>query len=99
MGRYVAAALGQVIEVPKAGSSYEKRKTTYLKHTIDKALQEATKAAVARVLAEEAPALEEAVRKELRRNIAAVAEQLVGSVKKSAESSYGITVELKMPRN
>lgn len=94
IGRYVTAALTQPIEV---GSSYNKRKTTFIKHTLDAAMQDIAKAAVARVLTEEVGEIEAAVRKELRANISAIAQQLVGSVTKAAESPYGITVELKYP--
>jgi hypothetical protein len=94
IGRYVTAALTQEIQV---GGSYEKRKTTFLKNTLDIAFQNIAKNVVARVLSEEAEAIEIAVRKELRANIATLASTLVGSVSKVAEAPYGISVELKYP--
>lgn len=68
MAQYVGAALHQEIDV-KDGSSYGKRRTTYLRETIDQAIREATKAAVARVLVEEASTIEAEVAKEIRRRM------------------------------
>lgn len=96
IGRMVTAALQQPITV-RDSATYRDRKTTFLAHTIEQTLQEATKAAVQRVIKDEAPTLEMAVRGELRRNINTVAKQLVGSVLNATEKGYGITVEMKFP--
>lgn len=94
IGKYVSAALMQEIEV---GVSYNKRKTTFLKNTLDEAIRAATKEAVMRVLAEETDAIEVAVRRELKASVTAIAAQLVGSVSKAVETPYGISIDLKYP--
>jgi hypothetical protein len=96
IGQYVAAALNQEIRLER---NYRTTTTTYLKHTIDEAMREATKAAVQKLIAEEREAIEEAVRKELRRGIKAVAEKLVGSVVEAASSSYRLSVNLEYPKS
>jgi hypothetical protein len=96
MGQYVAAALTQKIQVEDRGS-YRKRETTYLRETIDAAIKEATKAAVRKVVAEEAPAIEAVVATEMRKNVKAWASTLVSKIAEKAESPYGLTVELRYP--
>lgn len=94
MTQYVAAALHQKIMV-KDRNSYRDRETTYMRETIDQAIREATKAAVAKVMAAEAEAIEQQVATELRKNIKGIASQLVGKLADAAESAYGVSVELK----
>lgn len=94
IGRYVTAALYQPIEV---GSGYSKRKTTFLKETLDGAIRDATKAAVASILATERPLIEDEVRKALRRGVAKMAEGIASSLADNAANGYGVTVELKLP--
>jgi hypothetical protein len=96
IGKYVAAALGQTVEIPSR-NGYGKDKVTFLKAVLDKATQAATKAAVERVIGEETEAIEKAVRKELRANINTLAVQLVGSVNEAVEKAYGVKVELIYP--
>jgi hypothetical protein len=95
IGRYVTAALMQEIEV--GGTSYTRRKTTFLRYTIDEAMRGATQAAVKRVIAEEMPAIERAVRAQLLSSVDTIAAQLAGSVVDAADRSYGIHVELNYP--
>ena len=94
MGQYVAAALTQEITVER---NYRSRKTTFLKETIDGAVKEATAAAVRKVVAAEAPAIEALVEKEMRKNVKAWASTLVSKIAEKAESPYGLTVELRYP--
>lgn len=94
IGQYVVAALQQPIEI---GPNYQKRKTTFLKHTIDEALRAATKAAVQRFVLEQQTAIEAAVAKELRAQTGKVAGQLVGSLAEKSATAYGLTVEVKFP--
>jgi hypothetical protein len=95
MGQYVAAALLQPIDVQD--KNYNRRKSTYLQETIYSAIQEATKAAVRKVIAEEAPAIEKQVAAELRANVKQIAGTLVGNVVEAAGTSYGVSVELRVP--
>jgi hypothetical protein len=94
-GRMVAATLAQKIEVPDGG--YSRRKTTFLAHTLETVIQQAVQDATKRLVTEEAAAIEEAVRKELRRSSGDLAKQLVGSMSDAAEKVYGIKVELQYP--
>jgi hypothetical protein len=96
IGKYVAAALNQPIEVGR--DSYNRRRTTYLRETIDTAVREATKAAVTQVIAEEREAIERAVRAELRDRVDGLAVQLVNSAVESVEKPYGLSVQLEYPR-
>lgn len=96
MAKYVSAALHQVIEVKERGG-YNTRKTTYLRETIDSAIQEATKAAIAKVVAAEAEAIEAAVTAELRKNVKAIGKSLANKLVEKTESPYGVTVELRYP--
>jgi hypothetical protein len=97
MAEYVRAALHEPIAV-RDSSSYRDRQTTFLAETLRKAYQEAAKAAVAKVLQDEAPAIEAEVAKELRRNVKAIASTLVGGVSEQAKSSYGITLKITYGR-
>jgi hypothetical protein len=96
MTQYVSAALHQKIQVEDRGS-YRKRETTWLRETIDKAIREATKVAVAKVMQEEAEAIEKHVAAELRKNVKGIASTLVGKIADVADSPYGVTVELRYP--
>lgn len=96
IGKYVAAALNEPIEV-KDRSGYRTRKTSYLREVIDGAIREATKAAVSTVIAEEREAIERAVRAELRERTDALAVQLVGSAVAAVEKPYGVSIKLEYP--
>lgn len=94
IGQYVIAALQQPIEV---GSSYQKVKTTFLKHTIDECLRAATKAAVQKYVLGETAVIEAAVAKALRQQSTKLASQFTEQLVKSASTTYGINVELRFP--
>jgi capsular polysaccharide biosynthesis protein len=94
LGKYVAAALNQVIEV---GNSYNKVRTTYLRHTIDEALRAAVKVAVAKFIENETALLEAEVAKALRKQAAKIANQFVTHLAETTVGrSYGVDVHLKM---
>lgn len=61
------------------------------------AIRDATKAAVASILATERPLIEDEVRKALRRGVAKMAEGIASSLADNAANGYGVTVELKLP--
>lgn len=94
IGQYVAAALNQEIEVER---SYRKTKTTWLKHTLRKAMQDSTKAVIQRVLEEELPLIEEEVRKAVKREAGAIAEGIAKSLAERGGRGYGIDVKFRMP--
>lgn len=96
MAQYVAAALHQKIKVEDR-NSYNKRETTYLRETIDQAIRNATKAAIAKVMVDEAAAIEAQVAAEIRKNVKGIAKQLAGKLAEAAESPYGVNVELRYP--
>lgn len=97
IGQFVAKALQARIEVDRG--NYRKEPMPYLTHVLEKAIQEATKAAVTRLLAEEVVAIEDAVRKALRRDLARIASTLTKSLSDAAARTYGVDVhlDLKMP--
>lgn len=98
MSQYVAAALSQTIrEEPSGRNNYQRVETTFLRKTIETAICEATKGAVARVIAAELPAIEETVTAELRKNVKEISKTLVGKLADAADSPYGVTVELRYP--
>lgn len=88
--RFVTAALQQPIN----GERYGER-TTYLANTLKAAIQEATQVAVAKVVAEQAPAIEAEVAKALRRDIKGIAGTLVASVAGAVRHPYGVKIELR----
>lgn len=94
MTSYVAAALSQPLEV-KDPHTYRTRQTTFLKETIDKSIQAATKAAVAKVVASEQKRIEKVVRDALKEQVDIIGSRLVGQLVEKAESPYGINVELR----
>jgi hypothetical protein len=96
LGRYVTAALNQPVNV-KVG--YQDKKTTFLHHTITKALQGAVTDAVKRLIVTEAENLERLVGAELRKQREGIAKQLVGSLLNAADQAYGIKVDLVYPRS
>jgi hypothetical protein len=94
MNHYVAAALSQPIEV-KDPRTYRTRTTTYLKETIDAAIKEATKVAIAKVIAAEQKRIERTVRDAIRDQVDFIGRQLVASLVEKADSAYGIQVTLR----
>jgi D-aminopeptidase len=96
IGRMVAAALQQVVEV-KTDGGYRTAKVPFINHLIATAIRDATKAAVARVLTEEAPTIEDEVRRHIKRAAPEFAAKMVGQVVEAASKNYGVQVTLRMP--
>jgi AAA+ superfamily predicted ATPase len=94
LGKYVAAALNQPISIDR---NYRKIETTYLQHTLRASVQEATKAALVRVLTEDQELIEDEVRKALRRNVAGIAAGIAGSIADHAKKGYGVQVTVRLP--
>lgn len=97
MGRYVTAALTQQLEVNKP-EGYGKHKVQFLHHVISKMIQDATRDALARMIEEERPAIEAAVREALRANITGIASGLVDGLANSQRVSYSAKVQLDLNR-
>lgn len=97
VGRLVTAALMQPVEVQDPRSMYGKIKVPFLTDVLNKTIQAATKNAVVRLISEQEDEIEQAVRKELKASTAEIAKQLVGSVRKATQDSYGVKVELQFP--
>ena len=89
----VAAALQQNVEYEV---NYRKVKEPYISHVLRKTIQDATKQAVVRLIAEEAPAIEEEIRKALHREKSSIAQALTRSLVDTAQKGYGFTVNLEM---
>lgn len=97
IGRYVAAALAQPVE--SKGSSYRTVTEPFMSHILRKAIQEAAKAAAQALILEEMPAIQEEIRKALRRRAGQLAEALATSLVERSKQSYGLAIDiaLKMP--
>ena len=96
MAQYVAKALQQPVEVQNH-RTYRKEEIPYLRHVLVKAIQEATKAAVGRVIEEERPLIEEEVRKAVKRSATTIASGIAESLAERASQGYGINIDLKVP--
>lgn len=94
MGRYVAAALGQPVEIRRG---YDTKKVPFLSHVIETSIREATKDVVREVIAENVDTIRDETRKAVRRRLNTIAESFAESVQKQAESNYGITIDVKVP--
>jgi len=89
MGRFITAALTQKVEVDR----YDRKKDrTFLSHVVQQTIQDATKAAVMRFVDDERDLIETEVRKALRKQVPAVAEQLVNGLRGSA---YAVSVHVR----
>lgn len=97
IGRFVTAALQQPVEV-KDGRTYRTERVPFLTLTLRQAIQEATKAAVVRLVAEETPKIEDEIRKALRRDIPGIAAGLTEGVTKTVQRGYGINVDVAISR-
>lgn len=98
IGAMVAAALQQQVEVPSE-RGYGKEKVPFMVHAVRSAIRSATKDAVAKVITEETPLIEDEVRKAFKRSAATLADSLVSSLAESCRSAYGVSVELRLPRS
>lgn len=94
MSKYVAAALTQPVEV---GNGWTKNKVPYLSYVIETAVRDATKDVVREVIAENVETIRDETRKAVRRRLNTIAESFAESVQKQAESTYGITIDVKVP--
>lgn len=93
IGRLVTAALQQKVGEER----YGRKQTTFLASVLNAAIKDATKAAVARLIEEERPLIEDEIRKALRRNVKTMADAIVGNLAEQASSAYGVSVELRIP--
>lgn len=96
LASYVTAALQQPITYKEPGS-YQEKRTTWLNKVLADAIREATKAAVATVLAEHKDKLEAEVRKVVRSNLTSIAEQFVEQLVTKAGDHYGLQVQIRWP--
>lgn len=95
MAQYVGQALSQEVEIKD--NNYNRRKTTFLKHSIEGAIQGAAKKAIEQFLVDEVAEIEKVVKAELKAQIPGIAKQLVGTLSDAASKAYGVEVKLKMP--
>lgn len=93
IGQYVAAALREPVETTR---NYRTEKVPYLRHVLTKTFQDVAKEAVARVLEEERPTIEEEVRKAVKREAGTIAEGVAGALAKRASSGYGVSIDLNL---
>ena len=100
IGKLVSAALQQPIE-SRDFMARGQQKKTFLTVVLEKAIQEATKKAVAKILAERVEDIEIAVERALMGNLAGLADQLVKGLSERAAQAYGVDVkvDLRMPRS
>jgi hypothetical protein len=96
IGRLVVAALQQPVEVAKS-DGYGKVRVPFLNHLMSATIREAAKQAVARVLVEEQQAIEEEVRKHIRRSAPEIAAKMAGQLVEASSKSYGVSVTLRLP--
>ncbi len=88
----VISALKQEYEVQDR--NYNRRKTTFLRETVDAAIKTATKAAVERTVKDSTDEIERLVAQHLKKQIPEIAKQLVGNVVEVADKAHGISVTL-----
>ena len=93
IGRLVTAALQQKIQ---ARGSYQTK--SMLQHVIDETIHGCVQRAVAKALDEEVQVIEDAVRKQLKRDAASVAAQLVGAFR-TATDGYGLRIDITNRRS
>lgn len=90
---FVTAALQQNVQYEL---NYRKVTEPYLTHVLRKTIQDATKAAVVALIAEEAPAIEAEIRKALKRETSSIAQALTRSLVDTAGKGYGFNVNLEL---
>jgi len=83
--KFVVAALQQPIEV---GSSYNKTKTTFLRHTLNSTIEKRTKEVVAEEIIAAEDQIRAEVRKALKKSIGVLADSLVDGFVAQAHGSY-----------
>jgi hypothetical protein len=97
IGEMVRAALNQTVEVPGA-NGYSKDRVPFLRSVLWKTIQQATADAVRAAVAEDAPLIEAEVRKAIKRDAPEFAAHMVGRLVEQTKSSYGMRVEVHLPR-
>lgn len=90
---FVVAALQQNVQHEV---NYRKVNEPYLTSVLRKTIQEMTKAAVVRLIAEEAPQIEAEIRKALKRETSSIAQALTRSLVDTAGKGYGFNVNLEL---
>lgn len=93
IGQYVSAALQSEVEVNKR-SGYGKERRPFLSVTIDNAVRNACKDAIAKVIVEEVGVIEDEVRKAVRRDAAKIAEKFAEGLVDASASGYRFRIEL-----
>jgi hypothetical protein len=89
----VISALQQQIEVPD-GTSYGKKRVTYMAHTLQSAIRDRTRALIAEEIEGQAEAIRTEVRKALRKSVGVLADSLVdGFVANASGRHPSIKVE------
>lgn len=83
----VVAALQQQVEVPN-GTTYGKKRISYMQHTLQKSIQEQTKALIAEAIQEHAPTIKTEVAKALRKSVGVLADSLVDGFVANASGRY-----------
>lgn len=98
IGRLVSSALRQTVDSPN-DFMRSRPKQSFLTSVLEKAIQAATKKAVAKVLEEEVESIEAAVRLALMANTHEIGRQLAASLAEAATKPYGVEVkvDLRMP--
>ena len=89
--QYVAAALMQKIERKK---DFRTEHVPYMQDVLEKAIQQASRAAVQDLIAEQQETITEEVRKALRRDAPVIAAALVDGFVESSKSEYRTTVDV-----
>lgn len=97
MSSYITAALRQSVEVPSP-NGYGKEKVTFLHKVVSESVRQAVGDAIRQHIKDDTEALERIVVDELRRQRALIARNLVASLTDAADKTYGIKVDLVMPR-
>lgn len=92
---FVTAALQE--QVPVTNDRYDRKTEPYVRNVLRKTIKEVTHQAVTRLIEEEMPSIETAIRKSLRRNIDSMTDGLVENLAKQAKGAYGIKIELRLP--
>jgi hypothetical protein len=92
----VTAALMQEIEV-KDGHSYRSKRVPFLSEVLRKTIQEATRAAVKRIVEEHAQDIEDRVRECMAGAVDEFAKGITESFVKQSTQGYGVSVNIRYP--
>lgn len=92
LGRFVAAALNEPVR-----REYGQGDENFVGRTVREAIKKATQEAAKRAMELEMPAIEEMVRKELRKRIGDISKGIAEQVVKST-TGYGMRIEFLLPK-